>query len=115
MPPLLHSRHTFTAALKLPDGRRYLTARAPFRYRDLPDNRTHVVVEGDTLQTVAARYFADMTRPAGLWWVVADFQPDPVFDPTIRLGVGRVLVIPSLRTVIDLIFAEGRRTDPGAS
>lgn len=109
MPPRLYSRHTFCEAVIDDAGRLYLTDREPYGYRDLPDNRTHRVAEGDTLQTLAARYFAELPDPAWLWWVIADFQPDPIFDPTIALAPGAVLIIPSVQTVLSRIFDEARR------
>jgi hypothetical protein len=109
MPPRRFSRHTFTSAVQDGAGRLVLTDREPFRFRSLPDNRQHVVKEGETLFSLAGRYFAPLNRPAGLWWVIADFQPDPIHDPTIVLEPGRVLVIPSVRTVLEEIFSERRR------
>ena len=81
----------------------------PFRYRDLPDNREHIVREGDTLWNIAARFYRGLPRPAGLWWIIADFQSDPIHDPTVALTPGRVLSIPSLSTVQTEIFSESRR------
>jgi hypothetical protein len=109
MPPRRFSRHTFTSAVQDDEGRLVLTDREPFRFRSLPDNRQHVVKEGETIFSLAGRYFAPLPRPAGLWWVIADFQPDPIHDPTIALEPGRVLVIPSVRTVQEEIFSERRR------
>jgi hypothetical protein len=109
MPPRRFSRHTFTSAVQDGAGRLVLTDREPFRFRSLPDNRQHVVKEGESLFSLAGRYFAPLPRPAGLWWVVADFQPDPIHDPTIALEPGRVLVISSVRTVLEEIFSERRR------
>jgi hypothetical protein len=43
--------------------------------------------------------------------VIADFQPDPIHDPTLELEPGRVLVIASLRTVLEEIFSESRREE----
>jgi hypothetical protein len=57
------------------------TEREPFRFRAFPDNRQHVVQQGKTLFSLAGRYFAPLPRASGLWWVIADFQPDPVHDP----------------------------------
>lgn len=112
MPPRRFSRYTFSAAILDEDERLFLTEREPFRFRPLADNRHHIVKEGDTLFSLAGRYFAPLPRPAGLWWIIADFQPDdPVHDPTLSLEVGRVLVIPSLRTVTEEIFAERRRVE----
>jgi len=111
MPPRRFSRYTFCQAVLDDEERLFLTDREPYRFRALPDNRQHVVKEGETLFSLAGRYFAPLPRPAGLWWVIADFQPDPVQDPTLSLDVGRVVVVPSLRTVTELIFSETRRRE----
>lgn len=111
MPPRRFSRFTFSAAVLDEDERLLLTDREPFRYRALPDNRQHVVKEGDTLFSLAGRYFAPLSRPSGLWWIIADFQPDPIHDPTLWLEVGRVLLVPSLRTITEEIFSERRRQE----
>lgn len=111
MPPRLYSRHSFCEALTDEAGRVYLSDREPYGYRDLPDNRVHRVGLGDTLQTLAARYFPELPDPAWFWWVIADFQPDPIFDPTIALAPGATLVIPSAQTVLTRIFDEARRDD----
>lgn len=92
-------------------GRLFLSERTRFLYRSLPDNIMHTVAAGESLFTLAARYYAPIDRPAGLWWVIADFQPDPIFDPTLRLADGALLVIPSLQTVLTLVFSEERRAE----
>jgi len=111
MPPRRFSRYTFSSAVIDDEERLFLTEREPFRFRALPDNRQHVVKEGETLFSLAGRYFAPLPRPAGLWWVIADFQPDPIHDPTVALEPGRVLVIPSVRTVLEEVFSERRREE----
>jgi hypothetical protein len=111
MPPRRFSRYTFSTAVLDDSQRLVLTEREPYRFRSLPDNRQHVVQAGDTLFTLAGRYFAPLPRPAGLWWIIADFQPDPIHDPTIELSVGRMLLIPSLRVVTEEIFSEARRPE----
>lgn len=111
MPPKLHSRHAFCTAQGDAAGRLFLSERAPYRYRPLPDNRVHVVGEGDTLTSLAARYFADLPNPAWLWWVIADFQPTPIFDPTLALSPADALIIPSVQTVLTRVFDEARRDE----
>lgn len=111
MPPRRFSRHTFTSAVLDDDGRLFLTEREPFRFRAMPDTRQHVVKEGDTLFSLAGRYFSPLPRPAGFWWVIADFQPDPIHDPTIDLDPGRILFIPSLRVIQESVFSESRREE----
>lgn len=109
MPPRVYSRHIFSTGFSDEDGNRYLTLPDAFRFQALADNRRHVVQQGDTLQHLAARYFEGFPRAAGLWWVIAEFQPDPIVDPTLLLEPGTVLFIPSLRTVFDTAFSEDRR------
>ena len=111
MPPRRYSRYAFCEALLDDDERLFLTDREPYRFRALSDNRQHVVKEGETLFSLAGRYFAPLPRPAGLWWIIADFQSDPIQDPTLGLEVGSVLVVPSMRTVVEEIFSEKRRQE----
>ncbi len=110
MPPRLHSRHQFCLAFADPvTGKLVLTDREPYRFAPFADNVQHLVIEGDTLARLAARYFAPLADAAQLWWIIADFQPEPIFDPTIALEVGRTIVLPSLQTVLTEIFDEARR------
>ncbi len=111
MPPRRFSRFSFSAAVLDDDGRLFLTEREPFRFRSLPDNRQHVTQQGDTLFSLAGRYFAPLPRPSGLWWVIADFQPEPIHDPTLALDLGRVMFIPSVRVITEEVFAEARRQE----
>ncbi len=115
MPPRLRSRHSFTLGVKddaTPDDLE-LTEREPYTFRSFSDNRQHTVEQGDTLWTLAARYFAPLDSAANLWWVIADFQPDPIHDPTLALAVGSVLVVPSVRTLIENVFSENRARESG--
>jgi len=57
---------------------------------------------------LAGKYFRGIARPSGLWWVIADYQPQPIRDPTIPIRVGTILTIPSMRMLREEIFAESR-------
>lgn len=109
MPPHAGSRHSFTVGLRDERGRLFLSEREPYGFHDHADTRRHVVVEGDTLFDLAGRYFASMPRGCGFWWAIADFQPDPIIDPTLALDAGRTLFIPSERVLTDVILGEQRR------
>jgi hypothetical protein len=111
MPPQSLSRHLLSKTLRDEQGRLFLDERRRYRYRELPDNRYHKVREGDTVFMLAARYFAGVDRPAGLFWVIADFQPTPVHDVSVPLRIGSVIAIPSLRTVLEEILNPGRGDD----
>ena len=102
------SRHSFCSGVRNEDGELFLTEREPYRFHNHTDTRVHSVVQGDTLFDLAGRYFAPLPRACGFWWVIADFQPDPIIDPTIELEVGRRLFIPSTRVLTDVIFGEQR-------
>lgn len=111
MPPRRNSRHLLTTGLTDTNQNVFLADRVPLRFIDLPDNRKHTVKEGDSLFNIAGRYFAPVNRPAGFFWVVADFQPDPIIDPTLKLDSRRVLIVPSIRTLIEIVLNEDRRED----
>lgn len=113
MPPLAGSRHSFCRGVLDADGMRFLTEREPYRYQPHADNRTHVVAEGETLFDLAGLYFAPLPRACGFWWAIADFQPDPIVDPTLALGLGTVIHVPSLRVLTDVILGEARRREHG--
>ena len=113
MPPRIGSRYTFCSGIRDDAGRLCLTDREPYRYTVHADTRVHTVTEGDSLFTLAGRYFAPLPRACGFWWVIADFQPDPILDPTLRLAPGRRIQIPSLRVLTDVILGETRRREHG--
>lgn len=118
------SRHQFTEAIYITvpsydtsdvagQAVRILTDREPYRFKPFIDNIIHTVKEGQTLWTLAGRYFRGYDRPSGLWWIIADFQPDPIFDPTIQLVPGTQLFIPSMRTVVEKILGDARAEELG--
>jgi nucleoid-associated protein YgaU len=93
------SRYASCTAVRGDDGVLRLEDRPPLTFRDLADNRTHTVVQGDTLWLLAGRYFAPVSRGCGWFWALAEFQPVPIVDPTLALEPGTILVIPSIATV----------------
>ncbi len=111
MAPRTGSRHLFALGVSDELGRRFLSEREPYRFREHKDTRVHTAVQGDTLFDLAGRYFAPLPRACGFWWVIADFQPDPIVDPTLELVPGRRLFIPSLRVLTDVVLGESRRRE----
>jgi hypothetical protein len=105
--PNRFSRYRFTTAENAADGRLLLSDRVPYRFRELADNRQHVVHEGDTWFNLAGRYFSAMPRASGFWWVIADFNG--AHDPTVPPAPGAVVIVPSVRTLQEEILNERRR------
>jgi hypothetical protein len=106
------SRYLFCHGIVDDAGRLYLSDREPFRYVERDDNRFHVVQEGDTPFSLAFKYFEDFTdRPDQFYWVICDFQPEPIIDATLRLKKGTTVVIPSVRCLVEEIFNEKRRPE----
>ena len=114
MAPRAGSRYSFCLGVRDEVGRLFLTEREPYGFHPHTDNRTHVVVQGDTMWGLAGRYFAPLPRACGYWWAIADYQPEGgIVDPTIELEVGLVVHIPSLRILTDVILAEASRRARG--
>lgn len=105
------SRYQYCMELFDASGIPYITDPEPFGWSDEPDNTIHTVIEGDTLWGLANRYFAGHIRPSGLWWVIADYQPAPIVDPTLALVPGTRLFIPSARVLRLKVFNPARRRD----
>lgn len=102
------SRFRWSEIYQDEQGRRFLGPRPRFGYRPLPDNREHPIRGGERLWHVSQLSFPDHPRAGALYWVIADFQPEPILDPTILLPEGHRLVIPSVRTLETLILATDR-------
>ena len=85
MPPTSSSRYRFTSGIRDDAGRLFLTEREPFGFCEFGDTGRHTVVQGDTLWGLAGLYFAPLQRACGFWWVIADFQPDPIVDGSVLL------------------------------
>lgn len=106
-----NSRYSYCLGWTDDAGRLYLDDRKPYGYHAFSDNSVHVVKQGETLFSIAGKHFRPHERAAGLWWVIADFQPNPIHDPTIQLVPGSVLILPSLRTVAEEILNESRHEE----
>jgi hypothetical protein len=110
VPPRVNSRYSLVVGVtRLSDGLTFLLDREPFRFADRADNRRVVVKGGDTLQSLAVEHFKPVAEAAELWWVIADYQPDPIEDPTLDLDEGRILFIPSVEYVLSQAFSDASR------
>lgn len=102
------SRFVLTNLILQSDGTMELSDREPFAYRQDPRNRMHRVLAGDTLWSLAEKFFPTIRDAANLWWLIADFQDPPILDPTVRLEPETLLVIPP-ESILMEVFSDARR------
>lgn len=107
MPPTGFSRHLLTISVaRIEDGLEYLLDREPFRFVNRGDNKRVIAAGTDTWHSLAFQHLAPIANAADLWWLIADFQPEPVVDPTILPVPGSTVYIPSTEFVLSTIFSE---------
>jgi hypothetical protein len=97
------SRYRMSDIIKDARGRLLLSLRPRLEYDQEDEDIIHEVAPGDTLWTLAAQYFNGIPFAHTLWWAIADYQPDPIIDPTVRLEPGSLVVIPSPTLVQDAL------------
>ena len=64
--------------------------------KDIPDNindRSHIIVEGDTLENLAYFYYKDNRR----WFLLADKNN---IDDIFNLEIGTELIIPDIKSIL---------------
>ena len=104
------SRYRFCDVLTDEDGKSYLSERSPFGYRASPDNLERVVVDNDTWWSIAGLWYRDLApNPSMLFWIVCDYQPVPVVDPTLAIPAGVTVYGPHPDVVKEQILNESRR------
>jgi hypothetical protein len=103
------SRYRYCTQYTDSDGKLFIDEREPFRYREETDNRFHRARLGDTWWGLAHIYFQGIPRPCGLWWLLCEYQPDPVIDPTIVIPENKMVIIPSMRVLRMMVFTPERR------
>jgi len=108
MAPRRFSRYSYSVGSIDNVGDFVLSDALPFGFVELADTIVHAVESGDTLFSLAHVYFQPLPRPSGLYWIIADFQPTPIEDPTLMLKEGSLIYIPSVRTVTEQIFNANR-------
>jgi len=81
----------------------YFSTRESVKYASDTENQMYTVKAGDTLQNLAQKFFDGFQTPAQLWWILAEYQNPPIFDPTLKLEVGKILVVPSVNRTHALI------------
>lgn len=109
------SRYEFASIETDACGRRFLDVPDPIsKIPDLDDIR-HIVGEGDTLFSIAWKYYRSMLDresdigPSRFYWVIA--QANSIVDVTEKLRPGLELIIPSVARLESEILAPPRFFD----
>lgn len=110
MNPVRGGRYARSAVLIEDDGTQRLTIPARIR-GPREDDIIHPVSAGETLETVAWLYYDGLVTDFAanmLYWVIGDYQDDPVVDPFAILSPGSELRLPSRAVVASQVV--GART-----
>jgi hypothetical protein len=95
------SRYNLGELYKDASNRSYTGLRGRILFADTDDIVPHVIEAGDTLWSLADRYYGGLIdNDVNYWWAIADFQPEPINDPTIMLVPGQIILIPPLETIV---------------
>ena len=97
-------RYRLANLIKDDDDTLILDLRAKLEFQESSDDILHIVQKGETLHTLAATYYQGFPNAATLWWAIADYQPEPIIDPTLELQEGQVIIIPAADAVQDGLF-----------
>lgn len=100
-----YSRYRICTVQRELDYTMHILPRIRLYYAEVEGTTVHKVIEGDTLFTLADSYFQGLPSPASFWWAIADFQPDPILDPTLKLSTDTYLFIPPTDLVQDFILS----------
>lgn len=104
-----YSPYRYSYELEDEDGNMYTTEMEPYEYENLPDNIPHKCIDGDTWYNIAGKYWSTLPDSGALGRLIADFQPEPVVDPYIKLKPGQIVIVPSLNTLQTRIFNPDRQ------
>ncbi len=105
MPPRINSRYLSTEGVVDDNGYFHLTEREPFKYdANLPGTIRHRVGAGESIFTIAFKYYDPFPNAEHLWWVLCEFQPDPILDPTLDLAENRIIFVPTLRVIQEKVL-----------
>lgn len=108
--PGRYSRYLLGEEFKTLDGERTLLPPEPVKRLGLSDDLEIQASELDTFFRMASREYRG-AGSASLWWVIADYQ-ESYHHPLAPLEMGESIVVPSLRTVQEIIMSEDRREVP---
>ena len=97
MPPGGPLSRYIGAETTITDGKKWVLSRLPLRLRDFPGQRYHVVQDGETLDAIAHRRYAEWRH----WQILGDVND--VIDPTQAPVAGSTVLAPPLDQIANII------------
>lgn len=101
-----NSRHNFAKRYVFTESKIFREPRRRINFVERTDSRLYTIKQGDSLFNLAHRFYRSFDRPAGLWWVLMDFNN--IADPTQNLTPGDTIVIPSDDFIREQVFVPPR-------
>jgi hypothetical protein len=71
-------------------------------YDPRDDDINHIVVDGETLFSIAHLYYKNIPGGVHNWWIIAEYQPVPVIDPTRKLQPRSIVIVPSPQHAMEI-------------
>lgn len=104
------SRYFMTlGATRVSDGLNFLLDREPLYFQPRSDNKRVVVQATDTWWSLAAAHLSSLPNAEQFFWVICDYQPNPIMDPTINPMPGTLVIIPDENFIMSTYFADSSR------
>ena len=95
-------RYLFCIETTDANGNLILSKRVPYRYKELGDNIIHTSLEGESIQDIAQIFYGKLygqRESRNMFWIICDFQPQPILDCTLTMEAGQKIIVPSPTTV----------------
>lgn len=96
------SRYLFCIEYEDENENLALSRRVPYRYKEFDDNIVHDAIEGEMVHDIAQSYYGEIyneREARNMFWIICDFQPDPIIDCTLIMKAGQKIIVPSPRAV----------------
>lgn len=109
--PSRYSRYLLGEEIVTLAGERTWVPPEPVKALGLSDDIEHTAEEGETFFRLSSREYRGIRPSTALWWAIADYQRR-YQHPLAPLEIGKTVLLPSLRTIEEIILSEDRLEVP---
>ena len=98
----MSDRYLFCIETTDENGNLILSKRIPFRYQKFGDNVVHTCLEGESVNDIAQIFYGKIyghREARNMFWIICDFQPQPILDCTLTMEAGQKIIVPSPITI----------------